>query len=76
MSYKIKDVIKIIEDFAPLSLQAEYDNSGLMLGDIEKELTGVMLALDTTEAVVEDAVNQGCNLIVEHHPSIFTPLSA
>ena len=74
MSYKIKDVIKIIEDFAPLSLQAEYDNSGLMLGDIEKELTGVMLALDTTEAVVEDAVNQGCNLIVEHHPSIFYPI--
>ena len=74
MSYKIKDALKAIEEFAPLELQAEFDNSGLKYGDIEADLKSVLITLDTTEKVVEDAIQNGCNLIVEHHPLIFEPL--
>lgn len=74
MSYKIKDALNAIEEFAPLELQAEFDNSGLKYGDIEADLKSVLITLDTTEKVVEDAIQNGCNLIVEHHPLIFEPL--
>lgn len=74
MGYKIKNIIKVIEDFAPLDTQASYDNSGLILGDITKEITGVLITLDTNVDVVNEAINKGCNLIIEHHPSIFEPI--
>lgn len=68
---KIKDVIKAIEEFAPRSLQGDFDNCGLKLGDVENELHGVLVTLDTNEAVVDEAIAKNCNLIIEHHPSIF-----
>lgn len=71
---KIKDIISRLEEFAPLSLAEEWDNVGLMLGDIECECTGVMLALDLTSGVIEQAEKEGCNLIVTHHPFIFRPI--
>ncbi len=74
MPYKIKDVINEVENFAPLTLQADFDNSGLILGDPNNMLTGVVVTLDTNIAVVEEAIEKGCNLIIEHHPSIFEPL--
>lgn len=74
MGYAIKDIIKIIEEFAPLESQASYDNSGLILGDITKEVVGILITLDTNEVVVGEAINKGCNLIIEHHPSIFEPI--
>lgn len=70
----IQDVINIIEDFAALSLQESYDNSGLIVGDRKAFLKGILITLDTTEAVVEEAVKHGCNLIVSHHPIIFSGL--
>lgn len=68
---RIKDVINVIETFAPLALQGDFDNCGLKLGDVNNELSGVLVTLDTNEAVVDEAINKNCNLIIEHHPSIF-----
>ncbi|MFW5780111.1 MAG: Nif3-like dinuclear metal center hexameric protein [Bacillota bacterium] len=74
MSYKIKDALKVIENFAPLDTQADFDNCGLKYGNMEADLKGILITLDTNEQVVEDAIEKGCNLIVEHHPCIFEPL--
>lgn len=69
-----QDIVNIIEDFAPPSLQESYDNSGWQFGNPEVECTGVLIALDLTEAVMDEAKEQGCNLIITHHPVIFSGL--
>ena len=71
---KIANIISIIEEFAPLSLQANFDNCGLKLGNPQDNLTGIMVTLDTNYDVVSEAIEKQCNLIIEHHPSIFTPI--
>ena len=71
---KIGDVIRIIEDFAPLENQADFDNSGLLYGDKDWIFKGALITLDTSVDVVAEAVEKGANLIIEHHPSIFYPL--
>ncbi len=71
---KIKDIYNHLHSVAPFQLQESYDNSGLLVGDMQQEITGVLLSLDCTEEVIDDAVNQGCNLIVCHHPIIFSGL--
>ena len=68
---KIKDVIATLERFAPLPLQDGFDNAGLQIGQTEAEVSGVLLCLDVTEAVVDEAVACGANLIVAHHPLLF-----
>jgi dinuclear metal center YbgI/SA1388 family protein len=70
----IKEIIATIEEFAPLHLQAGFDNSGLACGDVDRELTAVLLTLDVTGAVVEEAIREGANLVVSHHPLLFHPL--
>ena len=70
----IKEVIQCIETLAPLSLQESYDNAGLILGNEATEVTGVLVCLDSTEAVVEEAIRNGCNLVVAHHPIVFSGL--
>ena len=73
---KIKEVIAALERFAPLPLQEGFDNAGLQLGLTEAwECSGALLCLDVTERIVEEAIQQGCNLIVSHHPLIFHKLS-
>ena len=71
---KIKEIVDALEMFAPLPLQDGFDNAGLQVGLTEAEVTGVLLCLDVTEKVVDEAVASGCNLIVSHHPLIFSPL--
>ena len=71
---KAKDIIKVIEDFAPLSIQEGWDNSGLCVGSPEDEVTSVLLALDCTPALVDEAVACGADMIVTHHPLIFSGL--
>ncbi|MGL5272638.1 MAG: YqfO family protein, partial [Phocaeicola sp.] len=68
---KIKEVIAALEKFAPLPLQDGFDNAGLQVGMTEAEITGALLCLDVTEAIVDEALSLGCNLIVSHHPLIF-----
>ncbi|MBQ3190814.1 MAG: Nif3-like dinuclear metal center hexameric protein [Bacteroides sp] len=68
---KIKEIVSALERFAPLPLQDGFDNAGLQVGLTEAEATGALLCLDVTEAVVDEAVTLGYNLIISHHPLIF-----
>ena len=74
MSVRVQDVIDALEDFAPLPLQESYDNAGLQVGLTEAEVSGALLCLDVTEAVIREALELGCNLVVSHHPLIFHAL--
>lgn len=71
---KISDIISAIEAYAPLHLQEGYDNCGLQVGDGNAEATGVLLCVDVTEAVVDEAIALGVNMVVSHHPLIFRGL--
>lgn len=68
---KVKDIAKAIEIFAPLSLRESWDNPGLQVGDPEMNVSGVMLCLDVTEEIIDEAIRRECNMIVSHHPLIF-----
>lgn len=68
---KIKELTSELEKFAPRIYQESYDNCGLLVGDANKEITGVLLSLDCTESVIEEAIQLKCNLIIAHHPIIF-----
>lgn len=68
---KIKEVLSALERFAPLPLQDSYDNAGMQVGLTDAEVSGALLCLDVTEAVIEEAIQLGYNLIVSHHPLIF-----
>ena len=73
---KIYQVVDALEQYAPLPLQEGYDNAGLQVGLTEAvEVSGALLCLDVTEAVVDEAIRKGCNLIVSHHPLIFRKLA-
>ena len=71
---KIRDVVGVIEEFAPLALQASYDNSGLIVGRLDDEVHKALLAVDVTEEVMDEAEREGCDIIITHHPIIFSPL--
>ena len=71
---KVRDIIQVIEDFAPLSVQEGWDNSGLCVGSPEDDVNGVLLALDCTPELVDEAVACGADMIVTHHPLIFSGL--
>jgi len=71
---KISQILTELENYAPLSLQESFDNSGLQVGDISQEARGILLCLDVTEEVVEEAIALNCNLIISHHPLLFKPL--
>ncbi len=68
---KVRDITNAIEEFAPLSLQEKWDNSGLVIGSPEDTVTGVMVGFDCTEELIEEALQKGCNMVVTHHPLIF-----
>ena len=68
---KIKELVSALERFAPLPLQDGFDNAGLQIGLTEAEATGALLCLDVTEAVLDEAIALGYNLIISHHPLIF-----
>lgn len=71
---KLSAVISVLETLAPPSLQESYDNCGLLTGDPSWNCNGVLCTLDATEEIVDEAVRRGCNLIVAHHPIVFTGL--
>ncbi|MFN8393438.1 MAG: Nif3-like dinuclear metal center hexameric protein [Bacteroidia bacterium] len=69
---KIKTIVRAIEEYAPPGLAESYDNVGLIVGEPDVEATGVLINLDVTESMIDEAVEAGCNLIVTHHPIWFT----
>lgn len=71
MSLKVKDIENIIEEYAPLILKEDYDNVGLMVGDSQCEITSILVALDCTLEVIDEAIKKNCNFILTHHPLIF-----
>lgn len=71
---KVKDITKSLEQWAPLNYQESYDNSGLIIGDSDQEVKGVLITLDVTEKVLEEARKYECNLVIAHHPLIFKGL--
>lgn len=71
---KVKDICKVIEDFAPRSLQESYDNAGLQVGDPEMDVSAALLCLDVTEDIMKEAKKRQCNMIVTHHPLLFKGL--
>ncbi|MFK7937066.1 MAG: Nif3-like dinuclear metal center hexameric protein [Saprospiraceae bacterium] len=70
----VKDLTRFLESIAPPSYQESYDNSGLIVGDPNMEITGVVTCLDSTEAVLDEALELGCNVVVAHHPIVFKGL--
>ena len=60
---KIRDIAQVIEEFAPLSLQAEYDNSGLIVGRMDDEVHAALLAVDVTEEVIDEAIEKGQKIL-------------
>lgn len=71
---KIKEVINHLNSIAPLAYQESYDNAGLIVGDAENEVKKILITLDVTEAVIQEAKDKNCELIVAHHPIIFKGL--
>jgi dinuclear metal center YbgI/SA1388 family protein len=69
---KIKELINYLEEICPLNYQESYDNCGLLSGDKEIEITGALLCLDSTEEVLKEAVKLKCNLVIAHHPILFS----
>jgi dinuclear metal center YbgI/SA1388 family protein len=76
MHIKINDIAQAIEDIAPLALQEDYDNAGLLVGDRNAEAKAALLCLDVTEKVEDEAIAKNCNLIISHHPLIFKGLKS
>ena len=70
----LRDLTHFMEQWAPLAYQESYDNSGLLAGDSNTDITGILVTLDVTEAVIDEAVAAGCNVVVAHHPLIFKGL--
>ncbi len=70
----VKDITKILEELAPLEHAEDFDNVGLLVGNPNQEVTGILVTLDTLETVVDEAIEKGCNLIVSFHPIIFQGL--
>jgi dinuclear metal center YbgI/SA1388 family protein len=70
----IQDVTNYLESIAPLQYQESYDNAGLIVGDYKNDVSGVIVCLDSTEKIVDEAIERKCNLIVAHHPIVFSGL--
>jgi dinuclear metal center YbgI/SA1388 family protein len=71
---KVNDVIHILEELAPLSYSEDFDNTGLLVGDANETVAGILVTLDTLEDVVDEAIEHNCNLIVSFHPILFKGL--
>ncbi|KEI13293.1 Nif3-like dinuclear metal center hexameric protein [Clostridium novyi] len=71
MSLKVIDIKNVIENFAPVKLKLSYDNVGLMVGELDKDVSSILVALDCTLDVIEEAKRKKCNLIFTHHPLLY-----
>lgn len=72
----VGDIIQVLETVAPLALQESYDNAGLLTGSRDMEAHAALVCIDITEEVIDDAISQGANLVISHHPLVFRPLKS
>lgn len=72
---KLKEIVSFIESVIPLAYQEDYDNAGLIVGNHDMELSGVLITVDVTEEVVDEAVKKNANLILAHHPIVLSGLN-
>jgi dinuclear metal center YbgI/SA1388 family protein len=70
----LNNIVKILDQFAPLALQEEYDNAGLLFGDPQSQVSSALLCLDITDDVLDEAVSNDCQLVISHHPLVFRGL--
>ena len=73
---RVKDITSWLDHFAPLSFQESYDNAGLIVGDPDLEIHSVLVTVDVTEEIIDEAIRLNSNMIVAHHPVIFTGLKS
>ena len=73
---KVRDLIHFINDVAPYALQESYDNSGLITGSPDTEIKGLLVSLDCTETIIDEAIATGCNVVLSHHPIVFKGLKS
>ncbi len=76
LTMKIKEVLDYFEELVPRAYQESYDNSGLLVGEVNNELSSCLIALDCTEEIIDEAIKIGANLVVAHHPIIFGGLKS
>jgi dinuclear metal center YbgI/SA1388 family protein len=76
MTARVKDILDNLEIEAPFQLAESWDNVGLLIGNPEQKVTGVLAGLDATNALIDEAISNGCNTVVTHHPVIFKPLAS
>nr|MBF0222917.1 Nif3-like dinuclear metal center hexameric protein [Desulfobulbaceae bacterium] len=72
----LKPIIDIINSIAPFSYAENWDNVGLLIGDPGMEVTGILIGLDPTSQLLDEAIQSGANLVITHHPAIFKPLTS
>ncbi|WP_291720862.1 Nif3-like dinuclear metal center hexameric protein [Bernardetia sp.] len=76
MTYTFSQIASYLESIAALNYQESYDNSGLLVGEPNTEVTGILVSLDAIESVIDEAKEKGCNLVVAHHPIVFRGLKS
>ena len=72
---KLSKIIESLENWAPSIYQESYDNSGLIIGNINSDIKGCLITLDCTEKIIEEAIKKKCNLIISHHPLLFKSIN-
>jgi len=73
---QIKEICRYLEEWAPPAYSESYDNVGLLVGNSNDEITDILVSLDCTEAIIDEAIENGCNMVVSHHPLIFKGLKS
>lgn len=68
----VRDIYEYLDSIAPFDLQESYDNAGILVGDPSMAVEGVLLCLDSTEAIIQEAIDRNCNVVIAHHPIIFS----
>jgi dinuclear metal center YbgI/SA1388 family protein len=76
MAVAIREIVDYLQELAPPRLQENYDNSGVVVGDIGQGCTGILVCLDSIESVIDEAIEKGCNLVIAHHPIVFSGLKS
>lgn len=71
---KLQEITDCLEVYAPLAYQESYDNAGLICGSKDMDITAALICLDSTEAIIDEAIARGCNLVIAHHPIVFSGL--